>query len=199
MWKSKIVSPEIADRIAADFSRGDNIKTLMARYAITRYFVRKVIDGKGLKRRVTPLKGPTIREFSLIEAAYIAGLVDGEGHIQTRQNTKGLNCWAKLCIYNTSQQLMDWLSSLGGTVLWRWPKELGRLACGEWQVYRAFDVYNVLHSIYPFLKIKYPDARSALMALSMHLGRPLPDILLREVREANYSDRSGNSDVLPTA
>lgn len=170
-----IIAPGVALAVAADSRRGDNIKTLMERYGYGRHVIRRLLDEQGVKRRPTPLKGPTIRPLTELEAAYLAGLIDGEAHIQTRATTKGLLSWAKITLYNTDPQLIEWLGQVGGKTDWRPPRGHGHKVCGEWQVFRAFDVYHVLTAVLPHLRVKRELAATALVALAEHLGLPSPE------------------------
>jgi hypothetical protein len=98
--------------------------------------------------------------ISDVDAAYIAGLVDGEGSISyTRKHPK-------VMIYNTSKELMEWVrKTLGfGTVCLNVRKK----RYDEWKLcymYEAtnfHDVYALLSRVLPYLKLKKEKAMDTL-------------------------------------
>lgn len=97
------------------------------------------------------------------DAAYLAGMIDGEGSLTvslTRPKTHRPN-WnsilqVKLCIYNTDKRLIDWLlATCGGCLLTRRPVR-GRPVY-QWQA-NTRDVPEILAQVRPYLKLKGAQA-----------------------------------------
>jgi len=96
----------------------------------------------------------------MCDIAYLAGIIDGEGHFGvTSQGTKGAP-GIHLAIGNNSEDLIDWLAS-------NWP---GRKGKGS-TVWHSFNFYRhslreVLPEVLPHLIIKKTQAALALYIIS---------------------------------
>jgi hypothetical protein len=102
----------------------------------------------------------TQANISDVDAAYIAGLIDGEGSISyTRKHPK-------VMVYNTSKELMEWIQkTLGfGTVC----LDVKRKRNNKWKLcymYEAtnfHDIYALLSRVLPYLKLKKEKALNTL-------------------------------------
>jgi len=105
---------------------------------------------------------PQLKAFELTdtEAAYFAGIVDGEGSISIRGDR-----FVRLTIGNTSEPLIAWLSRFGGTLATTKPIP-NRKQCYRWQIGNRADVHLVLSRIEPFMLVKRDQAQRALAITS---------------------------------
>ena len=102
-------------------------------------------------------------EIAATEAAYFAGILDGEGTITFRGDRS-----VRITIGNTSWPLMEWLCRYGGTI--HAVKEIpNRLPVWRWSISHRSDVIALLRVLEPYLLIKRDRAREAITRLE-----PLP-------------------------
>jgi len=107
--------------------------------------------------------------------AYVAGLVDGEGHIMNKsfiqkKSGKAWDCWhTRVTIYNTDEPVIRWLhETFGGNFhakkLRACPKNKQRMAQAsyEWHMGAREDVALLLTALLPFLRIKKLKAKQLL-------------------------------------
>ena len=119
----------------------------------------------GHRRR---LKQDGIRQLSETEAAYLAGLIDGEGSIYIRPGGRRS---IRVTVANTDIHVMDWLRGIGGSVIRnRLHGSLGRLVVYSWGVSSWRNSLAVLHAVAPFLIIKKQRALDALALLAEYLS-----------------------------
>jgi hypothetical protein len=98
------------------------------------------------------------------ERAYLAGIIDGEGHIAAQVRSDGRQVTFQIVVVNTSYELMAWLAPLGGTV------RLAGLAGSnkrtktmwKWVVTGILNVQAVLNCVRPHLVIKSAQADRVL-------------------------------------
>lgn len=94
---------------------------------------------------------------------YIAGLLDGEGNIQFKASGRHKTIGCKLQIYNTNQEVIEWLhANIGGGVMKQDRSKHGWKTCWVWSLYRARDMRMFLRAVLPFLIIKRNTAIAAL-------------------------------------
>jgi hypothetical protein len=96
-----------------------------------------------------------VKEMSIAQAAYLAGLVDGEGSIiATQRNSKGRHTW-RLQVANTQMVLLDWcIEATGvGTIVTTKRKSEKHQDGHWWQCY-SWNAYDVLRQIAPYMTIK---------------------------------------------
>ena len=115
--------------------------------------------GKNIRRG--NIKHNRIRKLSKAEAAYLAGIIDGEGCISLRKRNNKI--FPIVSIGNTSVELMDWLQ----TICVRRARKLAitkqtrsRCLMIEWGA--LLDVKNLLNQVIPFLIIKKERAIKAI-------------------------------------
>lgn len=108
------------------------------------------------------------------EAAYLAGLIDGEGSIViTRQRATG----PKLMLWNSNKPMIDWLVRHAGGTGYRQDRR-GKQLCWLWNVSPS-GIEPILIQLYPYLVAKRRQARVMLMYLEHRrvygssLGHPL--------------------------
>lgn len=95
------------------------------------------------------------------DAAYIAGIIDGEGSIMVLP--KRGTCIIKVSVSNTYQPLVDWLqevTGVGSVVVQRRASER-HSECRYWQCY-SDAAGSILKQILPHLRIKRAQAELAL-------------------------------------
>jgi hypothetical protein len=106
------------------------------------------------------------------ERAYLAGIIDGEGHIAAQVRRDGRQITFQIVVVNTSWELMEWLAPLGGTV------RLAGLAGSnkrtktmwKWVVTGLLNVQGVLHCVRPHLVIKGAQADRVLHLIAERIG-----------------------------
>ncbi len=97
----------------------------------------------------------TARELTETEAAYLAGIIDGEGHIGIHKRKDRGDERLYVSVINTDKPLMKWLSEICGTISHRGRKgSLGKRPCYTWNVYPVADAIAILHAISPYVKVK---------------------------------------------
>ena len=95
------------------------------------------------------------------QAAYLAGLIDGEGYIGLvkRNGTKNFICIPVICVVNTNKEIMDWLVAVfGGFIQKRNSIKYNANArtAYSWD-FRGERCLSVLKTIQPFARIKQPQ------------------------------------------
>jgi hypothetical protein len=115
----------------------------------------------------------TVRRLSDIEAAYLAGIVDGEGNIHIAKPGKRS---VRVSVANTSAELIDWLRGIGGYVTTNrrcFPatrKSQKIVFC--WAVHAWTTNFDLLSQIVPHMIIKKAKAEDALALLDTWKGQP---------------------------
>jgi hypothetical protein len=117
--------------------------------------------------KVLPARG---REPSFIEAAYLAGIFDGEGSLHelrvVRMHGEPRRKY-QVAIANTDESLMDWLSQFGGKVHFHKvvAGHLGKKPVYYWRTERKAEVIRFLTFTLPYLIVKRESAAKALAYL----------------------------------
>lgn len=123
----------------------------------------------GRMREYTKTRFDTV--LTDVQAAYIAGIVDGEGSIQIRQNS------FRVTISNTNSDVIEWMKALGGNtdgVI----DIAGRRPVYRWVIGSRQAVETLLRQIEPYMIIKKERARTVLAmidALNQSQHDALPD------------------------
>lgn len=127
--------------------------------------------------------------------AYLAGILDGEGHMSVTVDRKNRRHFAAVGVSNTSWQLMEWLhSNFGGNIIHRTNpanKQFWRDRY-EWRIYtKAID--GLLPKVLPFLVVKAPQARLILdLRESLKSDRRITDEVFAQRESIKDSIRSLN-------
>lgn len=141
--------------------------------------------------------------LSMDVAAYLAGLVDGEGSIQINPSTRGKSKYWVLTIQISSsaegylQSLRDTTLGFGSITSWQ-PKRKDSRRSWNWRFYGA-EAEAVLEDISPYLRLKKPQAELALRFRREGCGfrgnrrRLMPQSLLALRREIALEMRDLNS------
>jgi len=103
-----------------------------------------------------------------IQLAYLAGIIDGEGTIGIERQSPNETCRKKtyythrLCIINTSKNLMHWLKENFPQGSFSLRKKIdGRKDCYAWRLFGK-NAEEILIAIKPFLIIKIAQADCVL-------------------------------------
>lgn len=136
--------------------------------------------------------GRVSKKLSTVEAAYLAGIIDGEGTISLYMNKGKQTVQVSLSIANTDRPLLNWarlLTGLGDTHFEKQTnprhKIRGRWRCG------ADAAISVIRQIKPFLKIKSRQADLAILArerlknVADRVDRSWQSVMVAEARRLN--------------
>lgn len=96
------------------------------------------------------------RLLSVAEAAYIAGIIDGEGTVGFRGGRS-----VRVAVINTDEELIAFLLSIGGSVGVR-AKIANRRQCFAWTIGSRGDVKWLLSQVEPYMIVKRQKALDAL-------------------------------------
>ena len=148
--------------------------------------IRKKAELLGLKRSRIPQENREkilkyMREginISDTEAAYIAGIIDGEGSIYILR-ASGANKkkypYPRVVIYNTSEELIDWIKKVLDKAEIRYtvitnPREGKYKTCYAITIDGIANIYPLLKSIEPYIVIKRDRVRTALEEIRKLIG-----------------------------
>lgn len=102
------------------------------------------------------VRKPKTNEMTVAQAAYLAGLVDGEGSIiAVKRNSEGRHTW-RLQVANTQLPLLDWcIEATGvGTIVTSQRRASEKHQLGSWWQCYSWNAYDVLRQIAPYMIIK---------------------------------------------
>ena len=142
---------------------------------------------------------PIHRKHTPVELSYLAGFIDGDGFIIAhsycpRKNSQFHQYNLTVGAVNTNKEVLDWIKkNFGGCIQTRKVKDvLKHKVSYSWRL-QSKKAEKLLKHIYPYLKIKKPQARVALefrktFDLSkyihyengVHIGNKVPDNLLNK-------------------
>lgn len=106
-----------------------------------------------------------------IDLAYTAGILDGEGCIGIYPRGRRRMHRAEVRIHNTNEWLIQWLRfAYGGSVYYTEPKQgENHKPCWMWVV-SGKKALIFLQLIYPYLRLKKPQAELAVKFLRVRRG-----------------------------
>ena len=110
-----------------------------------------------------------IRQMSTEEAAYVAGILDGEGHIRVHQ-AKKRGCASLKCeIANTDLELLYHIQNLtnGGTIQLMNPARGNNRVPAYKLRYLVGETIQLLPQLLPYLVVKYDEVKSCMSWLAM--------------------------------
>jgi hypothetical protein len=152
--------------IAEAYLSGATIRDLKDKHHLGDKLIRNAVRRQGVKFRPLGTRGSTIKMPKESRAlGYIAGLLDGEGHItwgshKHRKSGK----YPHVGITNTNSPVLKYLETFGGKVTWR-PDRGKFSACGTWQIDGTLNIIEFLRSVLPSLIIKKKKAEEMLAEL----------------------------------
>ena len=92
------------------------------------------------------------------DLAYIAGFVDGEGHILILSANTGTSFVAQLGISNTNVEILEWIQEIFGGYIYDKQKVKGRKQGYQIRWNRRNRVKEILTLLLPYLKVKRAQA-----------------------------------------
>jgi hypothetical protein len=116
---------------------------------------------------------PSVHHMTPNEAAWLAGLFEGEGHIEFRNQHS-----VRLAIGMADHDIVERVRQLvGGSVLYQKPQRLRQKTIWKWRLYKGHEIMAVLVSITPYLgERRAARALEAMMRLSSASERYMPYI-----------------------
>lgn len=108
-----------------------------------------------------------VRQMSPTEAAYLAGLIDGEGSIvAVKRNKKGRTTW-RLQVSSTTPILLEWcIQTTGvGTIVTKKTTNPKHADSKWWQCY-SWNAMDILKQIAPYMILKTDKAQQVIDELS---------------------------------
>lgn len=108
-----------------------------------------------------------VKQMSATEAAYLAGLIDGEGSIiAVKRNQKGRITW-RLQVASTTPVLLEWCIAITGvgSIVKRKSTNPKHADSQWWQCY-SWNAIEVLKRIMPYMILKKNKAQQAVNELS---------------------------------
>jgi hypothetical protein len=134
-----------------------------------------------------------MQTLSLAQSAYIAGIVDGEGHIGVQYKRPKKHYWSPhyqplVIVTNTWLPLLEWCQTRTGigTISPR-AKVLGRKNAYAWYL-RSDEQVTFLHVVLPYLIVKAEQARTLLEFHNIRGSDPnyiMQHVLYEELVELN--------------
>jgi hypothetical protein len=113
-----------------------------------------------------------VRVLTPTEAAYLAGIVDGEGTIHIGSGVRTV----RVSVVNTDATLIEWLRQIGGTVIVNrrhfHDSRKSTKVVFSWSVNSWRNSHDVLTQIAPYMLIKRSKAKAAVAALAEWLNGP---------------------------
>lgn len=160
-----------AKQVVDLYQRGANISAIARQSGHTRATVRTLLRGQGIdsKRRSALAR---LKMLSSADAAYLAGIIDGEGCIGVSRTSYNRGLQLELAIGNTDVRLMDWLLDKVG-IGWKYvyqPKMPRAKLSYRWAV-SGGAAAMLLVQVLPYLVIKRDQALLAMEFQSLCPGR----------------------------
>lgn len=116
-----------------------------------------------------------VNEMTVAQAAYLAGLVDGEGSIvAAKRNSEGRTTW-RLQVANTQTNLLEWCIEVTGVGTIVTSNRFNpKHQTGHWWQCYSWNAYDVLRQIAPYMIIKRDLALRMMAELDtiIRLSRP---------------------------
>jgi hypothetical protein len=167
----KIRTKALDMECARAYESGESISAVADRFGIGFGTVQRALQSEGIAFRPHGTQQRTVQtpDNESIRG-YVAGLLDGEGHIARRNQKRG--CY-RVIIYSTTPELIEWLKdTIGGRTRWDHARtrRRGWKPMGVWSLERSQDVYAFLLWLHPLLIIK-KDTATAMIEHIRHNGQ----------------------------
>ena len=189
--RSPIDQSAFLERVSAAYRSGEPMPDIAAREGVGRSTINRALRDASVQTRRHGTRAKTVRiPDDPVKLGYFAGLFDGEGNLQFKQNkhdgyADSTGC--KLAIYSTTPSVMGWLTTnIGGKARWDYRRQerKGWLPCGSWEVYRALDVLTLLEWSLPVLLVKKKQAVKAIKFLRAKCHYDSPPTTTQSKRES---------------
>jgi len=156
------------EEAVARFTKGETVASLAQSFGVPELAIRRLLSHKsaGLRIRAWEDRYRQVRHMSEAQAAYLAGLLDGEGHIGVRWAVirtgryprGGVTAALVVSLTNTSAEVIRWLVETTGCGRVNGPYQQGlRRPKWYWQI-SGYQASAVLNRIRPYLIIKAHEA-----------------------------------------
>jgi len=107
----------------------------------------------------------TVASLTEVQAAYLAGLVDGEGSILIAKAREGRNTW-RLTISSTYRPVLEWcLLTIGAGSIVRANRYNPKHATAYWWQCYSWNAKAVLEQLLPYMLIKREKAKQMIQEL----------------------------------
>lgn len=132
---------------------------------------RPRLDARFCSKRCTSfarVRQPKVRAMSSTQAAYLAGLIDGEGSIVVMRRLPGGRATYRVNVCSTTEAAVQWcLASVGTGTIVRSKRQAKahHLPTLYWQCY-SWNAIEVLRQCEPYMVIKRDKALSAIAELA---------------------------------
>jgi deoxycytidine triphosphate deaminase len=132
-----------------------------------------------------------------ISAAWVAGIIDGEGHI--RMDTGGQNRGLHLSVANTDRSMLELLQELfqAGQIYEKMKKKPSNKQGYEWVVTKTQHIQEILIRVLPYLTIKRRAAQEALSQTFPRAGLPMPVVDPKNFSPRALVDIEGDFCLIP--
>jgi hypothetical protein len=108
---------------------------------------------------------PVVADLSVPEAAYLAGIIDGEGSVLVMKRPPSTRLSVRVVVVNTDEALMDWLEKIGGNRNWHTtrPTNFSNNPKPIWSwVVNGHNAVAILRQVLPYMIIKKAKAEYAI-------------------------------------
>jgi deoxycytidine triphosphate deaminase len=132
-----------------------------------------------------------------ISAAWVAGIIDGEGHI--RMDVGGQKRGLHLSVANTDRGMLEQLQELfqTGQIYKKMKKKDSNKQGYEWIVTKTQHIQEILIRVLPYLTIKRRDAQQALSRAFPKAGFPMPVVDPKNFSPRALVDVEGDFCLIP--
>jgi deoxycytidine triphosphate deaminase len=132
-----------------------------------------------------------------ISAAWVAGIIDGEGHI--RMDTGGQKRGLHLSVANTDLAMLEQLQELfqAGQIYKRRKQKESHKQGYEWIVTKTQHIQEILIRVLPYLTIKRQAAQQALSRAFPKAGFPMPVVDPKNFSPRALVDVEGDFCLIP--
>jgi len=154
--------------VVARFTKGESVASLSRSFGVSELAIRRLLSQKGAGLRIRAWEDRYLqaRKMSEVEAAYLAGLMDGEGHIgirwvvvRTRRQQRGSVTAALIVsVTNTNRDVLQWIVETTGCGHVRGPYRQGQRRLKWYWFLSGYQGSVVLDRIRPYLIIKAHEA-----------------------------------------
>ena len=167
---------ELLQRATQLYRSGKTLNSVATEMNTDAGSVRYSLLKSGIALRTHGVREMTVPILHPVDAAYLAGIVDGEGSIELHRSNNR-KPWGRVQIWNTSKPLIDWILKTirTGTVTSRirHGKVNGTKPCYCLEIASRQNVYAVLKQILPYMKIKSPKAQELIDYYELNCNRAL--------------------------
>jgi hypothetical protein len=162
------LSPKQRNEVIKSYVSGKTLASVGKEFDVCAMTVLNILREQDVRPRAAGVRALIVPELSPENAAYIAGIVDGEGCIYL--HTGGFigrrsyrPRWV-VTITNTNKNLIDWLHDKIGTgnISLVSSNPLGVKPCYNYQIASQQNIVALLIQLLPYLKVKRERAEAAI-------------------------------------